>query len=286
MRGCVQSCATLVCGAPTPTGAPTPALRQARFHAASRGLITASTDGLVAVHDTANGLNQDDGFIAALNAGTSVEELGLYGPQQERLWLRTGTESLQLWEWAKAAAPDASGGDVAFLDLTWEARIGAAEAAARGGGEVASIFQEVDYLAGCHWDAASGQLLLIAGTNAGAVGFWPVAEAAAISGALAGTRPADALAAPPVVLRGAHADVVRSVRCFASDAAAAGAGGLLCATGGEDSKLALWTLAPPPPAAGGNAAAGAAGGAGDASDGSASSGPARHKQGGRRAAPY
>lgn len=273
---------------------------QVRFHSGSRMLVTASQDGLVAVHDLAGGIQQDEGFVAALNAGTSVEEIGLYGPSGsgERLWVRTGTESLQLWEWAKAAAPGVEGGDVAFLDLTWEARAAAAAAASRSSNpEVTKLFEEVDYLAGCHWDEASGQLLMVAGTNAGAVGFFPVAEAAALSGALRGRPPADALAPPPVVLRGAHGDVVRSVRCFPGAAGAAAGGGsggrarLLCATGGEDSKLALWTLsqAPEPEqrAAGqGQGHGQARPGDGDASDASNSSGPARHRQGARRAAPY
>jgi hypothetical protein len=253
-----------------------------RFAPSAR-LITASQDGLVAVLDLSSGLNQDDGFVAALNAGTSVEEIGLYGPAAERLWVRTGTESLQLWEWANAAAPDAAGGDVAFLDLTWEARGAAAAAAAAGGGAAAAAFGEVDYLAGAHWDAASGRLLMVAGTNAGAVAFFPLDEAAALSGALQGRPPVAAIGAPPVALAGGHDAVVRSVRCF-TPSEAAGGGGLLCATGGEDGKLALWTLAPAAPGAAGSGQPQPA--ASDRSDGSASSGPARHRAGGRRAAPY
>jgi hypothetical protein len=61
---------------------------QVLFHAASSKLITASQDGLVAVHDVAGGLNQDDGFIAALNVGTSVEQLGLYGSEGQHMWCR------------------------------------------------------------------------------------------------------------------------------------------------------------------------------------------------------
>jgi hypothetical protein len=258
---------------------------QVRFHAPTKGLVTASQDGLVAVHDLAAGFNQDDGFVAALNAGTSVEEIGLYGAAGERLWVRTGTESLQLWEWAKAAAPDAAGGDVAFLDLTWEARGAAAAVAAAAGGRAAAALGEVDYLAGAHWDPASGRLLMIAGNNAGAVGFFPLDEASALSGSLAGKPPAAALGPPPVVLAGCHDAVVRSVRCFAPPAGGAAAG-LLCATGGEDAKLGLWTLAPPPPGSGGGGGGGAAAAASDMSDGSASSGPARHRGGGRRATPY
>jgi hypothetical protein len=37
------------------------------YHAASQKLITASEDGLVAVHNIASGLNQDDGFEVRQN---------------------------------------------------------------------------------------------------------------------------------------------------------------------------------------------------------------------------
>lgn len=46
---------------------------QLRFHAASRQLISGSQDGLLAVHSLAGGINDEEGFAAALNVGTSVE---------------------------------------------------------------------------------------------------------------------------------------------------------------------------------------------------------------------
>ena len=64
---------------------------QVKFHPSSRHVISASTDGLIAVHDTSRSFSEDDeSFVAALNLGTSVEEIGLYGAQDERLWVRTG----------------------------------------------------------------------------------------------------------------------------------------------------------------------------------------------------
>ena len=68
------------------------AFTQVLFHAGSGKLISASEDGLIAVHDVGGGLNQDDGFVAALNAGTSVQQLGLYGPAGHALWCTTGRE--------------------------------------------------------------------------------------------------------------------------------------------------------------------------------------------------
>ncbi|KAF6256824.1 WD40-repeat-containing domain protein [Scenedesmus sp. NREL 46B-D3] len=206
---------------------------QVLFHAASSKLITASADGLVAVHDVAGGLEQDDGFIAALNVGTSVEQLGLYGSEGQHMWCRTGTETLQLWDWLAAAAEDAVGGDVAVADLA-EARQMAAAAA--GASSAAALFGEVDYLIGCHWDSSSGQLLLVAGTISGAVAFFPIAEQQHRAGQL---PPGSNLLQPPaVVLNGCHRDIVRSIDCFSGAAAQR----LLCVSAGEDAQLALWTL--------------------------------------------
>jgi hypothetical protein len=42
-------------------------------------VISGSIDGLVAVHDMCKPLDHDDSFVAAINVGTSVEELGMYG---------------------------------------------------------------------------------------------------------------------------------------------------------------------------------------------------------------
>jgi hypothetical protein len=179
----------------------------------SHHVISASTDGLVAVHDMSGGLkDDDDNFKAALNVGTSVEEVGLYGDEEERLWVRTGTETLQLWEWRLAALDDREGGDEAFA-IWAEARAMAVEAAS--GGTAGSALSEVDYLVGCTYDPGSHKLSLIAGTNGGTAAFFPLNEQR--QGGAAGTSAplSGAIMAPPILLlQGAHSDVVRSVRCF------------------------------------------------------------------------
>lgn len=207
---------------------------------------------------------------AALNAGTSVEEVGLYGPCGERLWCRTGTETLQLWEWALAAQEDAPGGDMALLDLPG-ARQDAAAAAAAGGGPSAQLFAQVDYLVGCHWDAASSQLLLMAGTAQGVAGFFPVREPQQGGPCAAGGSP---LAPPVVVLRGGHSTVVRSVHCFAAGSSA------LCVSGGEDSKVCLWSAS--------SASTSAAAGTGSGASSGSSNGPMRPRvpHAARRHSPY
>lgn len=121
------------------------AILQVVLHSGSSKLITASQDGLVAVHDLSSGLNQDDGFIAALNVGTSVEQLGLYGSEQQHMWCRTGTETLQIWDWLAATVDDVQGGNVAVADLT-EARQMAGAAAA--GSAAASLLAEVSLTRG------------------------------------------------------------------------------------------------------------------------------------------
>ena len=107
----------------------------------SQHMISASTDGLVAVHDYSRGfVEDDDSFTAALNVGTSVEEMGIYGKEGEKLWVRTGTESLLLWEWRLATLGDLEGGDEAFAHWP-EARTTAVAAAS--GSPAASLFEEV-----------------------------------------------------------------------------------------------------------------------------------------------
>lgn len=195
-------------------------------------LLSGSTDGLIAVHDTsavgAQAHEADAGFAAALNVGTSVEALGLFGAARERLWCRTSTETSLLWDWAAASREDCSSGGGPLADIA-DARdqATAAWAAAACG----SCQPVVSYLVGCHFDAASRQLLLIAGTSGGDAAFFPLLAGSEGGGATAALLP------PAVVLTGGHSDVVRSVECFAGVAGQQ----LLCATGGEDGQVVLWS---------------------------------------------
>jgi len=240
-----------------------------RFHTPSGVLLSASLDGLVAVHDVGAGVYDDEaGFAAALNVGTSVEEVGTYGPAGERLWVRTGTETLHLWDWRQATRDGEPGGDGAFAEAT-DARAAAGAAAAAAPAAAPFFAQGVDYLAGCHYDAATGQLLLMAGGNEGALGFFPLDERS--PGAAPGGAGPGLICPPALVLAGAHESVVRSVQWL-------GGPGPLCVTGGEDAKLCVWSLEP------------GAGGAGGVTSSGTSSGPpaprpkAHTKQ--QRAAPY
>lgn len=46
--------------------------------------------------------DEEEGFKAALNIGTSVARFGFWGAAGGRLWCTSGTESLHLWDWAAA----------------------------------------------------------------------------------------------------------------------------------------------------------------------------------------
>lgn len=66
---------------------------------------------------------------AALNINTSPEEVGFWGQGEERLWLRTGTESLHLWEWMAATQDSSESGGLPLAEFP-DARDQAATAAA------------------------------------------------------------------------------------------------------------------------------------------------------------
>ena len=44
-----------------------------------------------------------------MNIDTSVAKLGFYGQQGEKLWARSGVETLHLWEWQAACNDEAAG---------------------------------------------------------------------------------------------------------------------------------------------------------------------------------
>lgn len=127
---------------------------------------------------------------------------------------------------------------------------------------------------GCHYDAASSQLFLLAGHNDGPVAFVPVLEQAGPQGNMV----AAAMACPGVALAGGHSSIVRSVQCVGD-----GSSGVFAVTGGEDALVCMWTLDPALAAAGAAAAAAGGGAAGgQQAGGSGGAGPARqhaHGQG-------
>jgi hypothetical protein len=53
--------------------------------------------------------DEEEGFKAALNIGTSVARIGFWGAAGGRLWCTSGTESLHLWDWAAACDESTEG---------------------------------------------------------------------------------------------------------------------------------------------------------------------------------
>ncbi|GIL42775.1 hypothetical protein Vafri_159 [Volvox africanus] len=202
---------------------------QVRFHGSGR-IISGSTDGLITVHDVSKSFNDDDVFQAAINISNSVEEFGMYGHDGGRLWVRTGTETVHLWEWLRATNEDVAGGDMQFADFP-AARDTASQACAAS--SAASLLPQVDYLVGCHYDIPTNQLFLLAGHNDGAVAFVPILEQPGPQGNMV----AAAMACPVMALSGGHSSIVRSVHCMGE-----GASGPLCVSGGEDALVCMWTL--------------------------------------------
>lgn len=95
---------------------------------------------------------------------------------------------------------------------------------------------------GCHYDASSNQLLMMAGTD-GNLGFWPLPEQGDASGVMVGAS----MLPPVMILQGStpqgpqgsgHSAVVRTVQCFGDGSGTAP----FCLTGGEDARLCMWSL--------------------------------------------
>ena len=63
--------------------------------------------------------DEEEGFKAALNIDTSVAKLGFYGQQGEKLWARSGVETLHLWEWQAACNDEAAGAGGRWVGERW-----------------------------------------------------------------------------------------------------------------------------------------------------------------------
>ena len=188
------------------------------FHpTASEVLISASLDGLAVSYDLSATLDEDDCVQAVLNCGSSVVQVGFYGPPHDRLWCLTATEGLSLWTWAE--------GDE--LGRPHHDAREAARAAATGSALAPGL--DVAYLIACaEWD---GELGLLAGGNDGAAAFFPLSEGADADAAIT-------IGAPTTLITGGHRDVCRAVR--PPPAAVRGAVGWTLATCGDDGRVCLW----------------------------------------------
>lgn len=191
---------------------------QVKFHPQHRSaFISGSEDGFIAVFDTShssiNGIDEDEGFRAALNIDTAVAKIGFY---KDRLWCCSGTETLHLWEWAAACNDEVEGGNGALgngHDAREQAYIDAGHPRA-------------DYLLQCEYDDRSDQLAMAVGTIDGTVAMFRVGDHAAgtIGNAIK-------LGKPMAVLQGGHCDIVRSMVCVGRE---------VWLTGAEDGRICVW----------------------------------------------
>ncbi|KAG7672988.1 hypothetical protein Ndes2526B_g08485 [Nannochloris sp. 'desiccata'] len=216
---------------------------QVKFHPMTRSaFISGSEDGLVAVFDTSGGLDEDEGFRAALNIDTAVAKIGFYGGggKGDKLWCCSGTETLHLWEWAAACDEELQGGN-GPLGQSLDARtklvglhgsIGGSKSDGGSKGQQEQVTNAADYLIQCEYDSNTDELVVIAGNNTGSASVFPVVQPP--NGATdinLDFRPAVS------ALEGGHTDVVRSITWLNGT-------GPLWVSGGEDARICVWSSVP------------------------------------------
>ncbi|KAH8961512.1 hypothetical protein BDL97_05G054500 [Sphagnum fallax] len=196
---------------------------QVAFHPTKKEkLVSASVDGLMCIFDTKGDINDDEGMEFVMSVGTSVSRIGFYGRSQEKLWCLTHIESLSIWNFEEAMI------EADFCDTRAKASCN-------------WTLPPVDYLIHCHYAAAVDSLWLVAGTQEGTVGYFPLTYSdgrGSVSVGMIGTSSA--------VLEGGHMGVVRSVWSphDGHPSMHGGLEGLFCWTGGEDGRLCSWTENP------------------------------------------
>ncbi|KAJ6319838.1 hypothetical protein OIU78_015276 [Salix suchowensis] len=157
-------------------------------------LLSASVDGLMCIFNTDGDINDDDDLESVINVGTSIGKVGL-----------------SIWDW-KDSRNEAN---------LLEARSLASDS---------WTLDHVDYFVDCHYPGEGDSLWLIGGTNAGALGYFPV-----------NYKGAKAIGSPEAILGGGHKGVVRSVlpmSCLKGGPSQSQ--GIFAWTGGEDGRLCCW----------------------------------------------
>ena len=203
-----------------------------RFQPSRRNrLFTASVDGLACAFDCGGNpadINDEAGLMAVMATETAIVEMGFCGAgagagEDDAFWVLTGNEECFVFD---AGANVETLGDLkAHVPDT---RAAAAHAAAAAG--CGALAKKVDYLVSCFSSpsAAGGAPLVVAGTQAGALGVFPVVRHGI---ELPGRA---TLGAPLATFEGGHKDIVRA---FVPGAAPV--------TGAEDSRVCVWGHSPP-----------------------------------------
>ncbi|KAH8489188.1 hypothetical protein H0E87_024727 [Populus deltoides] len=171
-------------------------------------LLSASVDGLMCIFNTDGDINDDDDLESVINVGTSIGKVGFFGETYQKLWCLTHIESLSIWDWKD------SRNEANFLE-------------ARSLASDSWTLDHVDYFVDCHYPGEGDSLWLIGGTNAGALGYFPVNY--------------KGIGSPEAILGGGHTGVVRSVLPMSSmKGGPAQSRGIFGWTGGEDGRLCCW----------------------------------------------
>nr|XP_043621574.1 WD repeat-containing protein GTS1 [Erigeron canadensis] len=185
---------------------------QVQFVPEQNKLVSASMDGLICTFDTSGEVNDDDHLESVINVGTSIGKLGIFGKSHGKVWCLTHIETLSVWD---------------IKDSNCEANFEDARPLASN-----SWMQDhVDYFVDCHYSAVDDRLWVIGGTNAGSLGYFPVAHGGGMRSILS----------PEAVLHGGHTGVVRSVLPSATMRSGMNqTQGIFGWTGGEDGRLCCW----------------------------------------------
>ncbi|KAJ6338494.1 hypothetical protein OIU76_008046 [Salix suchowensis] len=174
-------------------------------------LLSASVDGLMCIFNTDGDINDDDNLESVINVGTSIGKVGFFGETYKKLWCLTHIESLSIWDWRDAR------NEANLLE-------------ARSLASDSWTLDHVDYFVDCHYPGEGESLWVIGGTNAGALGYFPV-----------NYRGVGTIGSPEAILGGGHTGVVRSVLPMSSmKGGRAQSQGIFGWTGGEDGRLCCW----------------------------------------------
>jgi hypothetical protein len=120
-------------------------------------LLTASEDGLVCLFDTTQP-TEESALKAVLNIGAPSRKVGFCGPDLNTIYCLTGSETLSFWNADSATC---------VLNFGSTTRQVLSQATAAIADNSSNNMMSMDYLVDAHWDAASQEFLLLAGTVGG-----------------------------------------------------------------------------------------------------------------------